>query len=69
MSQQIQINGIGKKVDASTISEILHEEGVDENAPFVAVALNGAVVPRGEWKRAQLAAGDSVEIVKPVSGG
>ena len=69
MSQQIQVNGIGKTVDATTIADILREEGVDDNAPFLAVALNGAVVPRGEWDHAKLAAGDSVEIVKPVSGG
>ena len=69
MSQQIQVNGIGKTVDATTIADILREEGVDDNAPFLAVALNGAVVPRGEWDRAKLAACDSVEIVKPVSGG
>jgi sulfur carrier protein len=69
MSLQIQVNGIGKTVDASTVAEILREEGVEEGAPFVAVALNGAVVPRGEWNRASLSAGDSVEIVKPVSGG
>jgi len=69
MSQQVQVNGIGKTVNASTITEILHEEGVDESAPFLAVALNGTVIPRGEWNNTQLAAADSVEIVKPVSGG
>jgi sulfur carrier protein len=69
MSQQIQVNGIGKTVEASTIADILREEGVDDGAPFLAVALNGAVVPRGEWRSARLAAGDTVEIVKPVSGG
>jgi len=69
MSQQIQLNGIGKTVEAATIADILREEGVDESAPFLAVALNGAVVPRGQWSRARIAAGDAVEIVKPVSGG
>ena len=69
MSQQIQVNGVGKTVNATTIVDILREEGVDDSAPFLAVALNGTVVPRGEWNTAQLAAGDSVEIVKPVSGG
>ncbi|NKB58810.1 MAG: sulfur carrier protein ThiS [Alphaproteobacteria bacterium] len=69
MSQQIQVNGIGKTVHASTIAEILTEEGVDDSTPFLAVALNGSVVPRREWQAAQLNAGDSVEIVKPVSGG
>ena len=69
MSQELQVNGIGKTVNASTIAEILYEEGVDASAPFLAVALNGTVVPRRKWSNAQLAAGDSVEIVKPVSGG
>lgn len=69
MSLEINVNGIGKTVGASNIAEILREEGVDENAPFLAVALNGTVVPRGEWRSAAIAAGDSVEIVKPVSGG
>ena len=32
MSQRIQLNGIGKTVLASTIEEILREEGVDETA-------------------------------------
>lgn len=69
MSQEIQVNGIGKTVQASTIAEILQEEGVDESAPFLAVALNGAVVPRRDWNDIRLSAGDAVEIVKPVSGG
>ncbi len=69
MCQQIQLNGIGKTVEAATVADILREEGVDESAPFLAVALNGAVVPRGEWNSAQIAAGDAVEIVKPVCGG
>ena len=69
MSQNIQLNGVGKTVDASTIAEILREEGVDDSAPFLAVALNGSVVPRRQWAEARLSAGDSVEIVKPVSGG
>ena len=69
MSKQIQVNGIGKSVDATTIADILHEEGVDDSAPFLAVALNGAVVPRREWNSLRLSAGDAIEIVKPVSGG
>ncbi len=65
----VQINGVGRTIRATTIAEILREEGVDENARFLAVALNGSVVPRREWAAAGIAAGDDVEIVKPVSGG
>lgn len=69
MSLDIRINGAERTVAASTIVEILREEGVDENARFVAVALNGSVVPRRNWAEMSVSAGDDVEIVKPVSGG
>lgn len=35
----------------------------------IAVAVNGAVVPRGERARTRLAAGDRVEILTAVGGG
>lgn len=69
MSLEIRINGEEKTSAASTIVDLLREEGVDENARFVAVALNGAVVPRRTWGDVHVSAGDDVEIVKPVSGG
>ena len=69
MSVQFKINGEGRTLDAVTIADLLRLEGVDADARFVAVAVNGAVVPRREWPAARIAAGDNVEIVKPVSGG
>ncbi|GAB3913035.1 hypothetical protein GCM10011575_21420 [Microlunatus endophyticus] len=35
----------------------------------IAVAVNGIVVPRGQWPRTDLHAGDRIEIVKAVQGG
>ena len=69
MSVHVKINGKGRTLDAVTIADLLCLEGVDAQARFVAVAVNGAVVPRHEWSMARIAAGDDVEIVKPVSGG
>jgi len=69
MSLEIKINGEDRTSAASTIVELLREEGVDEHARFVAVALNGSVVPRRSWNEVRVSAGDDVEIVKPVSGG
>ena len=43
--------------------------GIDPNARFLAVAVNGAVVRRAAWPAAALAAGDAVEIVRPLQGG
>jgi sulfur carrier protein len=38
-------------------------------AEQVAVALNGEVVRRGDWRETRVCAGDSVEIVRAVGGG
>lgn len=35
----------------------------------VAVAVNGGVVPRSEWDRTELSAGDRVEVVVAAQGG
>ncbi len=69
MSLAIKINGEDRTSSASTIVELLREEGIDETARFVAVAVNGSVVPRRTWADVNVSAGDDVEIVKPVSGG
>jgi sulfur carrier protein len=53
----------------TTVSELLAARGVDPAAKFLAVALNGAVVRRVEWRSTPLGPGDDVEIVRPFSGG
>ena len=47
----------------------LAERGIDPSARFLAVAVNGTVVRRAEWAERSLAAGDQVEIVRPLQGG
>ena len=69
MSRMMRINGESRTVNAATIMELLREEGVDDTARFVAVAVNGAVAPRADWTTRPLDDGDDVEIVNPVSGG
>jgi sulfur carrier protein len=66
---RLRINGADAEVAVATIAELLAEQGIDPKARFLAVAVNGAVVRRAEWLRASLAAGDSVEIVRPFQGG
>jgi sulfur carrier protein len=51
------------------VAELLAEQGIAPGARFLAVAINGSVVRRAEWQTALLAAGDSIEIVRPFQGG
>jgi len=66
---RLRINGKEAELAATTIAELLAEQGIDPKARFLAVAMNGAVVRRAEWQAAALAAGDNVEIVRPFQGG
>lgn len=66
---RLRINGEEAELAVSTVAELLAERGIDPKARFLAVAVNGAVVRRAEWPCQALAAGDSVEIVRPFQGG
>ena len=65
----LRINGETAEIAASTVAELLAARGIDPATRFLAVAVNGAVVRRTEWPQATLAAGDEVEIVRPLQGG
>ncbi|HTZ36884.1 MAG TPA: sulfur carrier protein ThiS [Stellaceae bacterium] len=66
---RLKINGIDEEVAATTLAQLLADRGIDPAARFLAVAVNGAVVRRAEWREATLHAGDAVEIVRPLQGG
>ena len=64
----IRVNGEALEVAATeTLAEILKARGVSLEA--VAVAVNGAVVPRSLLQDRRLVAGDSVDVVRAVGGG
>jgi sulfur carrier protein len=65
----LRINGKEAELAATTIAELLAEQGIDPKTRFLAVAVNGAVVRRAEWPTAFLATDDNVEIVRPFQGG
>lgn len=69
MSETITINGEEKTVAAATVIELLEAEAIDPAAKFVAVAVNGSVVPRRSWPDAAIKPGDDIEIVHPAPGG
>jgi sulfur carrier protein len=67
MSDIIQVNGRSEKLSAATLAALLDEKEID--VVGVAVALNGAVVPRAAWRATKLRAGDAIEIVRAKQGG
>ena len=65
----IRVNGEDEPLAAATLAALLEEKAVDTGQRGIAVALNGAVVPRAAWPQTKLSAGDSVEIVRARQGG
>jgi sulfur carrier protein len=68
-AQIIRVNGESEPLAAATIEALLAEKAGDSMQRGIAVALNGAVVPRAAWRDTVLQAGDSVEIVRARQGG
>ena len=64
----IRVNGENEPLAAATLAALLEEKAVDTGQRGIAVALNGAVVPRAAWAAAALKPGDSVEIVRARQG-
>jgi sulfur carrier protein len=65
----IVVNGERELLAAGTIAVLLAEKEIGPDARGVAVALNGAVVPRAAWGETTLRPGDTVEIVRARQGG
>lgn len=69
MSAVIRVNGREEPLAAASVAELLAVRGIAEGARGVAVALNGAVLPRRRWTETPLTPGDTLEIVRPIQGG
>jgi sulfur carrier protein len=69
MSVEIRVNGESEPLETATLAALLAEKAVDTGQRGIAVALNGAVVPRAAWAATALHPGDSVEIVRARQGG
>ena len=65
----IRVNGETEPLAAPTLAALLAEKAVDTEQKGIAVALNGAVVPRAAWPETALKPGDNVEIVRARQGG
>ena len=69
MPTSIRVNGQDEPLGVATLSALLDEKAVDTGQRGIAVAVNGAIVPRAAWTQTTLQPGDSVEIVRARQGG
>ncbi len=65
----IRVNGEVEPLGAATLDALLADKAFDTGQRGIAVAINGAVVPRAAWPATPLRPGDSVEIVRARQGG
>jgi sulfur carrier protein len=66
----VAVNGSATELpDGATVAGVLAELGVPEVARGVAVAVQGEVVPRGEWVTTPVRDGDRVEVLSAIQGG
>ncbi len=67
---RIELNGERRElVGGATLADAVRESGADDEARGVAVALDGEVVRRGEWKGTVLREGQRVEVLAAIQGG
>ena len=55
--------------EGATAADAVRAAGVQANGRGVALALDGQVVPRGEWNDTRLGEGGQVEVLRAVQGG
>jgi len=65
----ITLNGETTPLTDGGVIAILRDLEIDPAARGLAVAVNGAVVPRAQWSEIALRDGDAVEVVKLFAGG
>jgi sulfur carrier protein len=67
---RIELNGRELDVrDGTSVAELVRQAGARPDARGVAVALDGEVVPRGDWDETEVAAGQAVEVLEAIQGG
>ncbi len=67
---RIELNGEPRELaEGTTLAAAVRESGAEQEAKGVAVALDGEVIPRGEWEATMLREGQSVEVLAAIQGG
>jgi thiazole synthase len=67
---RIELNGAPHELpEGATLAAAVRASGAGEGGRGVAVALDGEVVPHGEWEQTHLREGQAVEVLAAIQGG
>lgn len=67
---RVVVNGEARDLEAgASVADAVAAAGAPDAERGVAVAVEGEVVPRGEWAERILAEGETIEVVHAVQGG
>lgn len=67
---KVVLNGrVRELVDGASVEAAVAASGAPSSMRGIAVAVEGEVVPRGEWKSRRLREGQQVEVLQAVQGG
>lgn len=66
----VTLNGSPRELDPSAVvADAVAASGAEPEGRGVAVAVDGEVVPRGQWDGFELREGQRIEVVRAVQGG
>jgi len=66
----VVLNGQARELrDGATVTDAVEASGAPPEGRGVAVAVDGEVVPRGEWEQTRLSDGQRIEVLQAVQGG
>ncbi|MBW3595172.1 MAG: sulfur carrier protein ThiS [Actinobacteria bacterium] len=67
---RVVVNGTPTELrEGALVTDAVAALRPDNEGRGIAVAVNGAVIPKSEWARVELAPEDSVEVLTAVAGG
>ncbi|MDQ6608024.1 MAG: sulfur carrier protein ThiS [Actinomycetota bacterium] len=67
---RVTVNGSPEELEAgATVASVVQSLGVPGGGRGLAVAVDGEVVPRGQWSSSALSDGARLEVVVAVQGG
>ncbi|TVQ96366.1 MAG: sulfur carrier protein ThiS [Deltaproteobacteria bacterium] len=70
--ERITVDVNGRPVEVppgAPVPDVLHAAGIPADRKGIAVALDGAVVPRSQWAETQVDPGAVLEVVTATQGG